>query len=118
MPFSNFTFTNVSGATTAAPGQTVQSAVWNNIHTDYATALTMLMSQLGTTPTNKNVCWMNGGFEVWQHGAGSASSIALAASTTLYTADRWYYTTGVNQASVVAAVTGLTDQSQLGGRVR
>jgi hypothetical protein len=50
----------------------------------------------------------NGGFAVWQRGAGASSSFSVNASTTQYTADRWYVTTGANQASVVAAVTGLT----------
>lgn len=117
MPFSGSTFTGVSGSTNAAPGQIVQSAVWNNINTDYATALTMLMSQLVSEISNRNALWMNGGLEVWQRGAGSSSAIAIAASTTAYTADRWYLTTGTGQASVVSAQTGLTTPSQLCARV-
>jgi hypothetical protein len=65
----------------------------------------------------RNILGDNGGFEVWQRGAGSSSSIAVAASTTAYTADRWYVTTGANQASVVAAVAGLTNNSNLAGKV-
>lgn len=118
MPFSGSTFTNVAGATTAAPGDTVQSAVWDNIHLDYATAFTQIMSQLVSGVSLRNILWMNGGFEIWQRGAGSSAAIAVAASTTAYTADRWYITTGANQASVIAAVTGLVSQSQLGARVR
>lgn len=118
MPFSGSTFTGVAGSTSAAPGQTVQSAVWNNINTDYATALTMLMSQLVSEITNRNALWMNGGLEVWQRGAGSSASFAVAASTPAYTADRWYYTNGANQASVVSAQAGLTNGSQLCARVR
>lgn len=118
MPFSGSTFTGVAGSTNAAPGQTVQSAVWNNINTDYATALTMLMSQLVSGITNRNALWMNGGLEVWQRGAGSSASFAVAASTPAYTADRWYYTNGANQASVVSAQTGLTNGSQLCSRIR
>lgn len=117
MPFSGSTFTGPNGSTNAAPGQIVQSAVWNNINTDYATALTMLMSQLVSEITNRNALWMNGGLEVWQRGAGSSASIAVAASTTSYTADRWYLATGTNQASVVSAQTGLTTPSQLCARV-
>lgn len=118
MPFSGSTFTGVSGSTNAAPGQTVQSAVWNNINTDYATALTMLMSQLVSKITNRNALWMNGGLEVWQRGAGSSASIAVAASTTDYTADRWYLDTDANQASVVSAQAGLNTPSQLCARIR
>lgn len=118
MPFSGTTFTGVSGSTNAAPGQIVQSAVWNNINTDLATALTMLMSQLASEINNRNALWMNGGLEVWQRGAGSSASIAVGASTTAYTADRWYLDTDANQASVVSAQAGLTSASQLCARVR
>lgn len=117
MPFSGSTFTGPTGSTNAAPGQIVQSAVWNNINTDYATALTMLMSQLVSEISNRNALWMNGGLEVWQRGAGSSASIAVGASTTAYTADRWYLATAANQASVVSAQTGLTTSSQLCARV-
>jgi len=118
MSFSGATYVNVSGATTAIPGQIIQSAVWNNIHNDIGTALTMLMSQLISTPTNRNIVWMNGGFEVWQRGAGASASIAVTAGTTVYTADRWYLIAGANQASVVSAQAGLTDRSQIAARVR
>lgn len=118
MPFTNSTFANVSGASNAAAGQIVQSAVWNNIHTDYSTAFTQLMSQLVATISSRNICWMNGGFEVWQRGAGSSASIAVGATTTAYTADRWYLTTGANQISTVSAQTGLADASQLSARVQ
>lgn len=65
----------------------------------------------------RNVLGDNGGLEVWQRGAGSSSSFALPASTTAYTADRWYVTTQANQASVVAAVAGLTNQSNLAAKI-
>lgn len=117
MSFSGTTYTPPSGAENAAAGQIVQSAVWNAIHTDIASALTQLMSQLVTLNTNRNILWMNGGFEIWQQGAGASASIAVAASTTSYTADRWYLTTGANQASVVSAQSGLSSQSQLCARV-
>lgn len=38
MSFSNGVYTAPSGSETAASGQTLQSSVWNTIHTDYATA--------------------------------------------------------------------------------
>lgn len=117
MPFTGDTFNNVTGATTAAPGDVVQSAVWNAIHSDYATALTMIMSQMTTMISNRNILYMNGGMEVWQRGAGASASIAVAASTTAYTADRWYIITGVNQASVVAAVTTIINGSRISGKI-
>jgi hypothetical protein len=100
-------YIQVSGAVTAVPGQVVQSAVWNNIHTDLGTALSTVMIQLITSITNRNIVWMNGGFEVWQRGAGNSATFAVLASTTQYTADRWYITTGANQATTVSAVAGL-----------
>ena len=60
------------------------------------------------TPTWSNIMTPNGGFAVWQRGAGATASFSVNASTTQYTADRWYIITGANQASVVAAATGLT----------
>lgn len=47
MSFSNGVYTSPSGATTAAPGQVVQSAVWNGIGTDYAAAFNAVVSQYG-----------------------------------------------------------------------
>ena len=65
----------------------------------------------------RNIVGDNGGLEVWQRGAGSSASFAVGASTTSYTADRWYLATGANQACVVAAVTGLTALSRLAAKV-
>lgn len=118
MPFTGSTFANVSGASSAAAGQIVQSAVWNNIHVDYSSSFTQVLSQLIAAISYRNICWMNGGFEVWQRGAGSSSSISVGATATAYTADRWYLTTGANQASVVSAQTGLSNNSQLCARVQ
>lgn len=105
MPFTGNQYVPPNGATNAAPGQVVFSAVWDAIFTDLAAALTQLATQANTTPTWANIMAANGGFSIWQRGAGSAASFAVPASTTQYTADRWYVITGVNQASVVAAAT-------------
>lgn len=113
------TYTPAAGALTAAAGQTIQSAVWNAVFGDLSTALTQVMQQLVSTPSvQRNVAFGNGGFEVWQRGAGSAAAIAVAASTAAYTADRWYLNTGVNQASTVSAVAGLTNGSNLAAKVQ
>lgn len=104
MPFSGNTYVQISGATSAAAGQIVQSAVWNNIHSDLGDALTTLMTMVNTgLPGWQNILLANGGFNVWQRG----TSHSVAASTTAYTADRWYLTTGANEASVVASATDL-----------
>jgi len=120
MPFgaNSATFANVSGASNAVAGDIVQSAVWDNIHIDYSAAFTQVMSQLISMTTCRNALYMNGGFEVWQRGAGSSASIAVAGSTIAYTADRWYLNAqGAQQASVVSAQAGLTNGSNLAGRV-
>src|SRR5258706_9764201 len=65
----------------------------------------------------RNILMDSGSVEVWQRGAGATASIAVSASTTAYTADRWYVITGVNQASVIAAVTGLTNASNLAAKI-
>jgi hypothetical protein len=101
------TYIQVSGAVTAAAGQILQSAVWNTIHTDLGNSLTALGTVLDVPVFPRNVLAANGGFEVWQRGAGGAASISVGAGTTAYTADRWYLITGANQASVVSQQAGL-----------
>lgn len=117
MPFTGSTFTLPVGATTAVAGNIVQSATWNAIHSDLNTGLTMLMSQLVSDISLRNILLDNGGFEIWQRGAGSSASIAVVASTTVYTADRWYLAAGANEASVVSAVAGLSNGSNLAAKV-
>ncbi len=119
MPYaaSGGAFTNVAGATTAVAGNVIQSATWDAIHADYGTALTQVMQQLLSMTTNRNALYMNGGLEVWQRGAGSSASIPVAASTLAYTADRWYIQTGLVQAHVVSAQTGLSNGSLLCARI-
>ena len=117
MPFSGSTFTLPVGATGQVAGNIVQSATWNAIHADLNTGLTQLMAQLVSTPGNRNVLFSNGSLDIWQRGAGSSASIAVAASTTAYTADRWYVTTGANQASVISAATALSNSSVVAGKV-
>lgn len=113
-------YAQVSGATTAVAGQIIQSAVWNNIHYDLGNALTQVMQQLLATPTQKNIAWMNGGFEVWQKGTGFTASITVSTTTTAYTADRWYLSTGTGGSNIhtVTAQAGLASQSRLCARVR
>ncbi len=66
----------------------------------------------------RNIIGMAGGFEIWQRGAGASASIAVAASSTSYTADRWYIITLANQASTISAQAGLTNGSQLCAQVQ
>ena len=104
MPFNGNQFVPVAGAESASPGAILQSAVWNAIFTDMAAAFTQLATQANTTPTWSNILAPNGGFAIWQRNV----QFSLGASTTAYTVDRWYMTTGANQATVVAQATGLT----------
>jgi len=112
MAFTGTVYSNVSGATTAVAGQTVQSAVWNNNNTDLGAALTQAYSQVVAMLSFRNIMYMNGSLDIWQRGAGSGASIAVAQNTTAYTADRWYITTGATQASIVAVQGPLANASQ------
>lgn len=68
-------------------------------------------------PPWKNVM-LNGGMEVWQRGAQGSASIALAASSNGYTADRWTLAVNANQASTVSQQAGLTNTSRWCARVQ
>lgn len=47
MPFNSLgVYTPTAGATTAAPGDVIRSAIWNAIFTDLSSALTLLGEQL------------------------------------------------------------------------
>lgn len=119
MPFSGSVFTLPAGATSAAPGQIIQSAVWNAIHSDIQTGFTQVMSQLISEVSLRNLLRDNGDFNIWQRGAGGlGASISVAASNTAYTADRWYLTTGANQACTVSAVAALSATAPLAGKVQ
>jgi hypothetical protein len=120
MPFNINTgvYTSVAGATTATTGQVIQSAVWNSIHSDLAVAITDIGVLQVNTPAVRNVMESNGCFEIWQRGSGGTSAISVSASSTVYTADRWYLAVGANQAHTVSPVTGLTSGSLFGAQVK
>lgn len=71
-------------------------------------ALTFIGSAL---PTPRNLAARFGSMDVFQRGAGGSASIAVGASSTAYTVDGCYLTTGANEASTVTASTPLTSQS-------
>ena len=56
----------------------------------------------------------NAGLEIWQRG----TSIAVAAATIVYTADRWDLSVAAGQASTVSRQPGLSNQSQYCARVQ
>lgn len=111
-------YTPASGALTAVPGQVVQSAVWDAIFTDMTSAFTTAVQALQGSYGQRNIIGANGGMEVWQRGAGGSASFSVGASSTAYTADRWYLTTGANQASTVAQVAGLVNGSRFACKVQ
>lgn len=120
MPYNVITgvYTPPGGAESAATGQVIQSSIWNSIHTDLATALTLVEQQLQATFGQRNIIGSNGGLEVWQRGAGGAASFSLSASSTAYTADRWYLTTNANQAATVTQVAGIANGSSWAAKVQ
>lgn len=66
----------------------------------------------------RNVAWGNGGFDVWQRGAGGSAAISVAASTTAYTVDRWYLGVNASQAATVSQVAGLSSRSRWAAAVQ
>lgn len=70
--------------------------------------LTFIGSALATP---RNLVARFGSMDVFQRGAGGSASIAVGASSTAYTVDGCYLTTGANEASTVTASTPLTSQS-------
>jgi hypothetical protein len=120
MPYNTVTgaYTPAAGAESAAPGQVLQSAVWDNIFTDLSTALTTVQQQLQATYGSRNIIGANGGLEVWQRGAGGSASFAISASSIAYTADRWYIATSANEASTVTQVAGIVTGSRWAAKVQ
>ena len=92
--------TGVPSLLTAGAGQ---SAVVNNAGTAF-TAVTLPGSNM----------IVNGDFQVWQRGAGGTAAIAVAASTTAYTADRWQFSTDANEASTATQAAGATSGAFIG----
>jgi hypothetical protein len=109
-------YTNVTGATGQVAGNIIQSTQWNNIHSDQATAFTQVYQQLlSNQSVYNNVLWGNGGFEVWQRGAGNSSSFANVnnnQSTGQYTADRWYLAVNTSTTMTVSAQAGIDTPNQ------
>jgi hypothetical protein len=58
-----------------------------------------------------NVLSRAGSLDVFQRGAGGSASFTVPASTTAYTADGWYLSTGASEISTVAAVAGIATGS-------
>jgi hypothetical protein len=73
---------------------------------------------LSALPIRGQNLLVNGDGEVWQRGAAGSASIALAASTPGYTADRWVLTNGANQAMTISQQAGLTNGSRYCIRVQ
>lgn len=65
-----------------------------------------------SAPGFRNIARRNGGFEIWQRGAGGAASIGVASSTTAYGPDGWYLKTNANQAATLLQTAGIVNGSQ------
>ncbi len=94
--------------TDGVPSSGPQMPVKADIRAWGTQAETAIEQLVAATCTNfRNIAGRNGGFEVWQLG----TSVSVPASTTAYTVDGWYLTTGANQASAVAQGAALTPGS-------
>lgn len=63
--------------------------------------------------------WLiNGDMEIWQRGAGGSASIAVGASSTAYTADRWFLQTQINEACTVSQQASISDGSRYCARIQ
>lgn len=104
---------NIPMAAHKFTGLAVGSSAQDSVRYDQISSIPGLVNGPGYI----NLARRNGGFEVWQRGAGGSASIAVAASTTAYTSDGWYLSTSANEASVVSQVAGITDGSQWAAKV-
>lgn len=119
MPLSASGFyIQVTGATTAAPGDVIRSSTWNNTYGDIGNGLTQYMQEFISQPSNRNLMWMNGGFEVWQRTTGLSPVVNILSNTLVYIADRWFHAVSANQDSTISGQPGLTSQSNFSARFR
>jgi len=113
MPLSvigTFSYTNTTTALNQAPGNIIPSAGWNQIHGDILVGITQVYQQyLAGQTVGKNILFGNGGFEVWQRGAGASSSIVInnTATTGTYGPDRWYLSAAASVTCSMSAVAGI-----------
>jgi|KBSSwiStaDraftv2_1062776.scaffolds.fasta_scaffold00380_8 hypothetical protein len=63
-------------------------------------------------PNFRNILGRNGGFEVWQRGAGGSAAFSVAAGGGLYAADGWFIQTGANEQCSVGQTAGITAGSR------
>lgn len=83
-----------------------------------ARAVTITSSGGVTPPFRRNLLRRNGGFEIWQRGAGGSAVIAAPVSTQTYTVDGWYVSAPANEAITVTQVPGLVNGSQWAAKVQ
>ena len=107
------TITGSNVATNTLTNTTLAQMAANTVKAN-ATNATANAADVGITSLglpNFNLAARFGSMDVWQRGAGGSASIAVGASTTAYTVDGCYLVTGANEASTVAAVTGVAPSS-------
>ncbi len=78
---------------------------------------TNIVNAAGTTFTSATIpgrnMIINGDMKLFQRGASGSAVIAVTASTTVYTADRWQVLVNANQTSTVTQAAGATTQSYI-----
>lgn len=80
--------------------------------------MSVIIQEAGPAPPvnlmTRNIIRRNGGFQIWQRGAGP---FALGPSVSAYTADGWYLGLGTILVCTVSQIAGLTNQSQYGVKI-
>ncbi|MCW1908619.1 MAG: hypothetical protein KIH63_004730 [Candidatus Saccharibacteria bacterium] len=100
--------TQASGLNYAAAGTVTSFGITSTNLTIASTPITTSGTITIDTPISVagNNMLANGTLWIWQRGVRNSASFSISASTTQYTADRWQFSCGANQASTVSLQLG------------